>query len=471
MSNSVPKGSNRSRWSNVVRPLRSRNYRLFFVGQGVSLTGTWMQRTALLWLVGTMFSDERIAAFWLGVVGFSGQIPALVLTPLAGALADRWNRRHMVIGTQALAMVQSFILAALAISGHIEIWHIVVLSLWLGAVNAVDVPTRQSFVIEMVDRPEDLTNAIALNSSIVNAGRLAGPALGGVMTAFFGVGACFLLNGFSFLAVIVALLAMRIKPREMRPSKKHVIHNMTEGLVYAFSFPPIRALLLIMALVSLMGVPYNSLLPVFARHVLSCGPKGYGTLVAVGGIGALAGALYLASRSSVRGLGRVIMVAPALLGLALVCFSFNRSYSLALVLMPLLGLGQMLLMASCNTVLQTIVDDDKRGRVMSFYSLSFMGVVPLGNLLAGFAAREIGSALTMTIGGAVCVLGAIHFSRRLPHLRKLVLPIYAKKGIIPEVAAGLQAAAEPSSAADGGSPQSDASGAVSESEGGETNRA
>ena len=452
MSESVSNRANGSRWANVVRPLRSRNYRLFFVGQGISLTGTWMQRTALLWLVGTMFPDEKTAAFWLGIVGFAGQIPAIVLTPLAGALADRWDRRRMLVAAQALAMLQSFVLAALTVTGGVEIWQIVVLSLWLGAVNAVEVPTRQSFVIEMVERPEDLTNAIALNSSIVNLGRLVGPAFGGVVTAMFGVGACFLLNGFSFLAVIIALLVMRIKPRRVQPSKKHVLQNLAEGLVYAFTFPPIRALLLIMALVSLVGVPYNSLLPAFGRHVLSCGPQGYGTLVAVAGVGALAGALYLASRSSVRGLGRIIVFAPALFGATLIVFSLNRSFALALLFMPLLGLGQMLLMASCNTVLQTIVDDDKRGRVMSFYSLSFMGVVPLGNLLAGFAAREIGSALTMAIGGTVCVLGAVDFYRRLPNLRALLHRIYVSKGIVPEVATGLQAAAEPSGTSNAGGP-------------------
>ncbi len=444
MSDFVSNRANGSRWANVVRPLRSRNYRLFFMGQGVSLVGTWMQRTALMWLVGTMFHDEKLAAFWLGVVGFSGQIPAFVLTPLAGALADRWDRKRMVIGTQTLAMIQSFVLAALTLSGHIELWHIVVLALWLGAANAVDIPTRQAFVIEMVDRPEDLTNAIALNSSIVNAGRLIGPALGGVLMALFGVGICFLVNGVTFFAVIVALFAMRVKPREIHAGTPHVVHHLVEGFRYAFGSPPIRALLTIMALVSLMGIPYSSLLPAFAVHILSSGPKGYGTLVAAVGVGALAAALYLASRSSVRGLGRIIVFSPILMGGGLIAFSFTKSFTLALFLMPLLGMGQMLLMASCNTVLQTIVDDDKRGRAMSFYSLSFMGMMPLGSLLAGLAARQIGPAITIAIGGAVCVCGGIDFYRKLPNLRKLIRPIYASKGIIPEVATALRAAEEQS---------------------------
>ncbi|TFG87253.1 MAG: MFS transporter, partial [Hyphomicrobiales bacterium] len=398
------------------------------MGQGLSLVGTWMQRTALLWLISTKFSDARIAAFWLGVVGFTGQIPALVLTPLAGVLADRWNRHHMVIWTQTLAMIQAFVLATLTLTGVIEIWQILVLSFWLGAVNAVDIPARQSFIIELVDRPEDLTNAIALNSSIVNGGRLIGPALGGALTAMFGVGICFLLNGLSFLTVIVALLAMRIKPRQIKPSGKHVLHNLAEGFVYAFKFPPIRALLMIMALVSLVGIPYASLLPVFAKHVYACGPKGYGALVAGVGAGALVGALYLAGRSTVRGLDRVIAMAPALLGAGLIAFALGGSFTLALILMPLVGLGQMLLMAAANTVLQTNVDDDKRGRVMSFYSLSFMGMVPIGNLLAGVVARQIGPATTVAIGGAVCIVGALDFCRKLPALRKLVHPIYISKG-------------------------------------------
>jgi MFS family permease len=432
-----------SRWPNLARALSSRNYRLFFMGQGVSLIGTWMQRTALLWLVSTQFPDMRTAALWLGVVGFAGQIPALVLTPLAGVLADRWNRHRMIIGTQALAMLQAFTLATLTLTGAIEVWHIVVLSFWLGAVNAVDVPTRQSFLIEMVDRPEDLNNAIALNSSVVNGGRLIGPALGGLLTALFGAGFCFLLNGVSYLAVILALLAMHITPRKIASVHKPVLGHLSEGVRYAMGFPPIRALLMIMALVSLVGIPYASLLPVFAKHLLGGGPQAYGLLVAGVGAGALAGAAFLASRSSVRGLGRIIAVAPAALGIGLIAFAFSRSFVLSLLLMPLLGLGQMLVMASCNTVLQTIVDDDKRGRVMSFYSLSFMGMVPLGNLLAGLLASRIGPPVTVAIGGGLCIAGAIVFSRNLPALRTLVHPIYVRKGIIPaEVAAGLQAGSE-----------------------------
>lgn len=426
----------------IGRALRSRNYRLFFFGQGVSLVGTWMQRMALLWLVGSLYSDPHEAALWLGIVAFSGQIPGLVVTPLAGVLADRWNRHRTLLGTQTVMMVQALVLAALTLGGHITITEIILLALWLGTANAVDIPTRQAFVIEMVDSPDDLSNAIALNSSIVNAGRLVGPALGGLLVAVFSPGICFAVNGVSFLAVIVALLAMRLMPAAGRARRQRALHDLAEGLRYAFSSPPIRSLLLLLSLVSLAGLPYNSLLPVFVKHVLGSGARSFGLLMAGVGVGALIGALYLASRSSARGLGRVIAAAPALLGAALVAFALSRRLWLSLALAPLLGLGQMLLMAAGNTVLQTIVDDDKRGRVMSLYALAFMGMMPLGNLVAGAVASRVGAPLTVAVGGGVCLAGAALFASRLPALRAVVRPIYVSKGIIPEVAEGLAAGAE-----------------------------
>ncbi len=401
---------------NMTRALQSHNFRLFFAGQGISLIGTWMQRTAMLWLVSTRFPDVRTAALWLGVVGFSSQIPALVLTPLAGVLADRWNRHRMVVVTQFLSMLQAFVLAALTLSGKIEIWHIIALSVWLGAVNAVDVPTRQSFVIQMVDRPEDLNNAIALNSLVVNGGRMIGPALGGVLTALFGAGFCFLMNGVSYLAVLIALLAMHIKPRQISLERKPMLRHLVDGIRYAVGVPSIRRILLIIALVSLVGIPYASLLPVFASHLLAGGPKTYGLLVTGAGVGALMGALYLASRSNVLGFDRIIAIAPAVLGCGLIAFSLSRSLTVSLMITPLLGMSQMLVLASSNTLLQTLVDDDKRGRVMSFYSLSFMGMVPIGNLVAGVLASQIGPALTVAIGGSLCIVGALVFSRKLPKL-------------------------------------------------------
>lgn len=405
-----------SRWAHMGRALRSRNYRLFFYGQGVSMIGTWMQRTALLWLVGMRFDDERTAALWLGVVGFCGQIPSLVLTPLAGALADRWNRHRMVVGAQVLAMIQAFVLAGMAFTNHLEMWHIIALSVWLGAVHAVDIPARQSFMLEMLDTPEDLPNAIALNSTLVNLGRLVGPALGGVVAAMMGASVCFLLNGLSFLSVIAALLFMRLPAATKKTVHRHILHNMLEGFQYAWRVVPIRSTLLLMSLVSLVAVPYVSLLPAMARHGLSCEAGGYGLLVAAAGMGALLGAVHLAGRRSAIGLERVMGVAPCVMGVALVVFAWNHSFWVALVLMGMVGMGQMLLIASGNTLLQTMVDDDKRGRVMSFYSLSFMGVMPLGNLLAGVAARHIGTSWTLTTGGILCVAGAVGFRAALPAL-------------------------------------------------------
>lgn len=442
MQQQTNNSTNGSRWANLGRALKSRNYRLFFFGQGVSLIGTWMQRAALSWVIAVWYPDERVASFWVGIVGFAGQIPAFVLAPLAGVLADRWNRHHMVVSTQTMAMVQAFVLAGLMFAGVLEIWHVIVLAFFLGAVTGVDVPTRQSFVIEMVDRPEDLNNAIALNSSVVNGGRLIGPALGTMLIWLIGAGWCFLTNGLSYLAVIFALLAMTIKPRQVAPTKKRVLHHLAEGASYAFKSRPIISLLAIMTLVSLAGIPYASLLAVFAKHVLNGGPMHFGFLMSGVAIGALAAGIHLAMRTSVRGLGRFVAFAPVLMGVALIAFSMSPSFWISLAIMPFIGLGQMLLMASCNTIIQTIVDDDKRGRVMSFYSMSFMGMVPLGNLMAGFVALHIGPQLTVAIGGSICILGGLNFARKLPALRKLVHPIYVRKGIIPEVAVGLQVASE-----------------------------
>ncbi len=438
-------GANGGWWAATFgRALRSRNYRLFFMGHGTSLIGTWMQRVAMLWLVGNdLFpGDPKRAALWLGVVGFCGQIPAFFITPLAGVMADRINRRHAIILTQFLAMTQATTLAALTLSGLINIYWVIGLALFLGTTAAVDIPMRQSFVVEMVERPEDLNNAIALNSSVVNGGRLIGPSIGGVLTGLFGPGVCFLINAASYLAVISALLAMRMKPRPRQRTHKRILHNLREGFGYAYRFPPIRSILMLMTLVSVAGMPYNVLMPIFARDVLGGDSRTLGYLMAAIGVGALSAAAYLASRSTVRGLGRVISMAPAILGAGLIAFAISRSFYVSLLLMPLLGCGQMLLMASCNTVLQTIVDDDKRGRVMSFYSLSFMGMMPLGNLIGGTLGSQIGAPLTVAIGGTCCIAGSILFATRLPALRRLVHPIYVRKGIIPEVAAGLQAAAE-----------------------------
>jgi MFS family permease len=410
----------------VFRALSHRNYRLFFGGQGISLIGTWMQQVAMSWLAYRLTGS----AVLLGVVGFTSRIPTFILSPFAGVLADRWNRHRILVITQTLSMVQALILAILVLTGAVAVWHIIVLSLFLGFVNSVDVPARQSFVVDMIERREDLGNAIALNSSIVNGARLAGPAIAGLLIAALGEGMCFLLNGISFIAVILALLAMKIKPRDRETKHSQVIQGLKEGIVYGFGSAPIRSVLLLLALVSLMGVPYTVLMPIFAQKVLHRGPEALGFLLGASGVGALVGSIYLASRKSVLGLGRIIVISSALFGIGLVGFSFSRLFWLSLCFMLLTGSGMMVQMASSNTILQTIVEEDKRGRVMSFYTMSFMGMVPFGSLLAGNLAHAIGAPDTVLIGGIACLLGSAWFAKRLPALRKIIRPIYVEKGIL-----------------------------------------
>ena len=382
-----------SRTRLIFRSLRYRNFRLFFVGQGISLIGTWMQMIAVGWLAYqlTAGEPERIRAFWLGVVAFSGRIPTFILAPLAGVLVDRWNRYRLVVVTQILAMIQAALLAALTLTHVITLAQLILLSLMLGLINALDVPGRQSFMIEMVDKPEHLNNAIALNSSLVNSARIIGPAIAGVLLKAAGAGFCFLLNAVSYVPVIAALLAMRVKPVERKQADGRIFMRLAEGVRYAFGFPPIRNMLLLLALVSLSGASYTVLLPIFAEHVLQHGSGLYALLFAAAGAGALVGALLLAMRESARGLSLWIAIAPAIFGVGLIALGFSRLAWLSVLIMPVIGFGMLVQLASCNTVLQTLVDDHMRGRVMSLYSMSFMGMVPLGSLLAGLMARLIGA--------------------------------------------------------------------------------
>jgi len=418
--------------------LRYQNFRLFFGGQIVSLVGTWMQRIALAWL-GYRLTNS---AFLLGAVGFAGQIPTFILAPVAGVFADRWNRRKVLIVTQSLAMTQALILSALVLTGTLVIWHIFVLSMFLGVVNAWDTPVRQAFMVEMVEKKEDLSNAIALNSSMVNSARLLGPSLAGILIATVGEGMCFLLNCISYLAVIAALAAMKIATRDSARKRSGVWSGLTEGFTYAFGFAPMRSVLLLLALVSLMGMPYTVLMPVFAKDILHGGPHTLGFLMGASGVGALGGAVYLASRKSVLGLGKIIPLAAGLFGLGLIAFSRSHLLPLSILLMLATGFGMIVEMAASNTVLQTIVDDDKRGRIMSFFTMAFMGMTPFGSLLSGFLAGIIGAQNTLLLGGAACLIGAAVFAGKLPELRKLVRPIYVQKGIVSEIATGIQSAVE-----------------------------
>jgi MFS family permease len=414
----------------IFRSFQYRNYRLFFGGQSLSLIGTWIQRIATPWLV-YHITDS---AFLLGIVGFAGQLPTFLIAPFAGVLTDRRNRYHILIITQVAAMVQALLLALLYFTGKIQVWHIVVLSIFLGIINAFDVPARQSFLVEMVDKKEDLGNAIALNSTMVNGARLLGPSIAGLLISFTGEGICFLINGLSYLFVIGSLLLMTVAPRKAKSHDKNVLKELKEGFSYAFGWAPIRYIILLLALIALMGMPYTILAPVFAKEVLHGGSHTFGFLMGASGLGALIGALYLASRKDASGIVRIVPVAAGIFGLGLISFSLSRFLPLSLVMMMIIGLGMMLQMASSNTILQTIVDDDKRGRIMSIYTMAFIGTAPFGSFMAGSLAKLIGAPYTVLIGGIACVVGAVIFARRLPALKRMIQSAYVKSSLVqPEI--------------------------------------
>lgn len=430
-------GSHPSGLKGLGRALRSRNYRLFFAGQSVSLIGTWLTRVATSWLVYRMTGS----AWLLGVVGFAGQIPTFFLAPLAGVWVDRWDRHRLLVATQVLSLVESALLAALAIPGVIQVWHILALNVFQGCINAFDMPARQAFVVEMVERREDLPNAIALNSSMVNAARLVGPSVAGMLIAWVGEGGCFAIDAASYVAVVASLLLMKVVRRPAGAPRK-VLPQLVEGFRYAAGFRPIRAVLLLLALMSLMGMPYMVLMPVMAKDVLHGDARTLGWLMAISGLGALGGALFLASRNTVLGLGKVIALSAAVFGAALIGFGQSDWLWLSLLLMVPTGAGMMIQMASSNTIVQTLVDEDKRGRVMSFYIMAFVGTAPFGSLFAGVLAEHLGAPATLALGGGACIAGAIYFATQLPSLRAQVRPIYQRMGILPELADGLSQTSE-----------------------------
>jgi MFS family permease len=430
---------NSTRLQIIFRSFQYRNYRLFFLGQGISLIGTWMQRIAMPWLVYHITGS----VFLLGVVGFAGQIPTFILAPFAGVLTDRWNRYYVLIVSQIVAMLQAFVLTWLYYAGTIAVWHIVVLSVIMGIFNAFDVPSRQAFVVDLVERKEDLGNAIALNSLMFNGARLIGPSVAGVLLASAGEGICFLINTISYLFVIASLIFMKVPSREKVKSTTHIFKDMKDGFNYAFGFGPIKHLILLLAVVGLMTMPYTVLMPVFAKEILHGGSHTFGFLMGAAGFGALLGGLYLAARKTILRLGRLVPFAAALSGIGLIAFSLSRYFPLSMLLMVIAGLGMMLHTASSNTILQTIVDEDKRGRVMSFYTMAIMGTAPFGSLMAGWLAKIIGTPNTILAGGIVCIAGALFFFRKLPELRNIVRPVYVKMGLIPEVVSGIRIASEP----------------------------
>lgn len=389
--------------------------------------GTWITRIATSWLVYRLTGS----ALLLGIVGFCGQIPTLLLAPFAGVLVDRHDRHRILVVTQALSMVQSLALALLALPGIITVNEVLVLQVFQGIINAFDTPARQSFIVDMIEDRSDLPNAIALNSSMVNGSRIIGPSVGGIIIAAVGEGWCFMIDAISYLAVIASLLAMRVARRQHVHAGTHVLEELRAGLTYVTRSPVIRSALLLLALMSTMGMPYVVLMPAIAAVQLHGGPHTLGFLMTASGMGALAGALYLASRSSVLGLGRLMAIATLAFGCGLIAFSLSHVLWLSLMLLPIVGGGMMVETASTNTILQTIVEERMRGRLMSFYAMAFLGTAPLGSLIAGLAADRIGAPMTILLGGLACVAGGIWFALRLPILRAGLRPIYVEKGILP----------------------------------------
>lgn len=405
----------------IFRALSSRNYRLFFAGQGVSLIGTWMQQAAMSWLVYRISGST----FLLGVVAFSNQIPTLFLGPFAGVAADRWERKRLLFWTQSLSMLQALILAALVLAGVVSTWHVVALSLFIGIINAFDIPVRQSFMVQMVERKEDLGNAIALNSALFNSARFIGPSVAGILIATVGEGACFLINGISYLAVLASLAAIRVAPRHYNSRKEPVWREFSEGIRYVLDFKPIIAILALLSVFSIAGAPYLVLMPAYAKDVLHGGAHTFGFLMSAAGIGALSATMYLASLPNARGLIKIIPVATAVCGVGIAAFALSGSFVLSIICLLVTGFGMMIQIASSNTIIQTIVDEDKRGRVMSLFAMSFMGVMPFGSLLAGSIADRIGVQHTLLLGAACCVIGASIFAVKLPMLCKQLKPVFA----------------------------------------------
>jgi len=416
----------------TYRSLHNRNFRLYFGGQSISLIGTWMQRVAVSWLTYRLTRS----AFLLGLVGFAGQIPIFLLTPFAGVLVDRWDRHRILVVTQILSLIQALTLAFLVLTNTIAIWHVILLSILLGLINVFDNPTRLSFIVDMVDNKEDLGNAIALNASMFHGASLVGPAIAGILIAIVGEGICFLLNGLSFIGVIISLLAMKITPKLRGKNFPPVWQGLKEGFIYTFGFPPIRSLILLLAWTNLIGISYTVLMPVFANVILHGGAHTFGFLLAASGCGAMSGSIFLASRRSVLGLLKIIAINSILFGIGLVLFSLSQIFWLSILLLAITGFGMVLLLAGANTALQTMVDEDKRGRVMSFFIIANVGMLPFGNLLAGSLAHLIGAPKTILIGGILCILGSIMYAIKLPSMRALIRPIYIRKGIILEEQAG-----------------------------------
>jgi MFS family permease len=421
----LPEGSLSHAW----RALRHRNFQLFVFGQSISLIGTWMTRLATSWLVYHLTHS----ALLLGIVSFAGQVLTFALSPFAGVWVERLDRRQLLLWTQVAAAIQSLALAALTLANVITLREIIALTALQGFINAFDMPGRQSFLVQMVEDRRDLSNAIAINSSMANGGRLIGPAIAGLIIGAFGEGWCFLIDGVSYLAVIASLLLMRIQPLNIRRNAASLLEQMHEGWHYVRTFRPIRTILVLFSLLTLMGYSYSVLLPVFAGQVLGGGAYTLGWLTAATGIGALVSGLSLAVRKSVVGLTHMLQIAGAMLGGGLILFGLSRTLWLSLVLMVFVGFGLMQCAAASNTIIQSLVPEDKRARAMSYYTMAFFGAAPLGSLLAGALAHRIGAPGTVILAGAFCIAATLWFTFALPKIRAIMWPIYQEMGLLPEL--------------------------------------
>jgi MFS family permease len=426
-------------FADMFRALRHRNYLLYFIGQGISLVGTWMQRIAIAWLVYRITGS----ALLLGAVDFAGQLPIFFLTPFAGVIADRYNLKKIMIITQVLFMVQALIMAYLVLTNTIQMWQIFALSIFMGLINALDTPVRQAFLVSVVDDRNDLGNAIAMNSAIFNGARLIGPSIAGIAIAAMGEGVCFLVNGLSYIAVIIALFMIKIVVEEHKADgNQDIFRQLKEGIVYAFGFRPIRDVLIIVTVVSLVVFPYMMLMPVFVKDVLNEGAQTMGFLMAASGFGALTAAVYMASRSSLQGFWKTIPVAISILGIGLFALSFAKHVLVSMILLYVIGLGLVVFVSTINTLLQTIVEDDKRGRIMSLYGTALLGVTPFGSMLAGVIVNKTGAPVMLMIAGLVCIASAVVFALRLPLLRSSIIPLYRELGIVKNLEPPVSASVE-----------------------------
>lgn len=413
----------------VFASLQSRNYRLYFIGQGISLIGTWMQQIALSWLIYRLTGS----VFLLGLISFTSQIPNFVLSPFTGVITDRYNRLKIMTIAQALFMLEALTMTVLVMSGQIEVWQIIVLSVFFGIISAFEAPARQSLTVDLINNPKHLGNAIALNSALFNAARLIGPAIAGLTIAAVGEGVSFLLNTISYLGVIGALLMVKLPVKTSTPEHRDFKESFSEGFRYTFNTFPLRILILILAIVSLSGYPFIVLLPAYAKEILHGGSDTLGFLMSGLGAGALLGALIMAARKTVLGLGRIISWHMGLMGIAVILAGISNQLGYSLMILFFAGLSMILSLSSVNIMIQSLADEDKRGRVMSFYAMALMGTLPIGNLLAGTVASAIGIKDTLIIGGIITVITAFWFERKRRLMRETVRSIYKKKGIYTEL--------------------------------------